>query len=83
MLEVGAAADLVLTNHRPATPLTSGNLAGHFLYAMGAEFVRDVMIAGRWCLKQGEVVSCDEPALRANSVGVARGLHERMAQINE
>ena len=83
VLEVGAAADLVLTNYRPATPLTSDNLAGHFLYAMGAEFVRDVMIAGHWCLKQGEVVSCDERALRANSVGVARGLHERMAQINE
>jgi len=83
VLEVGAAADLVLTNYRAATPLTSDNLAGHFLYAMGAEFVRHVMIAGRWCLEQGEVVSCDERAMRGNSVGVARGLHERMAQINE
>lgn len=83
LLEVGAEADLVLTNFRPATPLSSENLAGHFLYAMGAEFVRHVMIAGRWHLKQGEVVSCDEPALQANSVGVARELHERMARISE
>ena len=83
VLEVGAAADLVLTNYRPATPLNSENLAGHFLYAMGPEFVRDVMIEGRWCLKEGEVVSCDEPQLRADSVEVARGLHERMAQISE
>jgi putative selenium metabolism protein SsnA len=83
MLEVGAAADLVLTSYRPATPLSDENLAGHFLYAMGPEFVSSVMIAGRWCLKNGEVVSCDEPALRAGSVAVARELHERMSDISE
>ena len=83
VLEPGAAADLVLTNYYPTTPLSSENLAGHFIYAMGAEFVRHVMIAGHWRLKEGEVVSCDEPALRANSVKVARELHARMAKINE
>lgn len=83
VLEAGAAADLVLTNYYPATPLTSENLTGHFLYAMGTEFVRDVMIDGRWCLKQGEIISCDELALQANSVGVARKLYERLAQISE
>jgi cytosine/adenosine deaminase-related metal-dependent hydrolase len=83
MLEVGAAADLVLTSYRPATPLSDENLAGHFLYAMGPEFVSSVMIAGRWCLKEEEVVSCDEPALRSASVAIARELHERMADISE
>ena len=77
----GAAADLVLTNYRPATPLTAENLAGHFLFAMGPEFVRDVMVAGWWLMRKGHVVTCDEPALRARSVEVARGLHERMAKI--
>ena len=61
VLEVGAAADLVLTNYRPATPLTAENLAGHFLFAMGPEFVRDVMIDGWWVLRNGHVVTCDEP----------------------
>ncbi|TWU22661.1 amidohydrolase family protein [Bythopirellula polymerisocia] len=77
-LEVGAAADLVITNYRPATPLTSDNLAGHFLFAMGPEFVRDVMIDGRWCLRGGEVVSCDEVALRSEAVTQARELWSRM-----
>ena len=83
LLEVGAAADLVTTNYVPATPLREDNLAGHLLYAMGPEFVRHVMIAGRWCLKDCQVVSCDEQAVRARSVGVARQLHERMAAIPE
>jgi putative selenium metabolism protein SsnA len=77
-LEVGAAADLVLTNYRPATPLDGENLAGHFLFAFGPEFVHSVMIDGHWCLRDGQVVSCDETALRASAAQTARELWSRM-----
>src|SRR4051794_12249147 len=79
LLEPGAAGDLVLTNYRPATPMTAENLAGHFLFAMGPEFVRDVMIGGWWVMRKGHFVTCDEQAIRARSIAVARGLHGRMA----
>ena len=81
VLEPGAAADLVLTNYRPATPLTSENLAGHFLFAMGPEFVCDVMIAGLWQMRMGYVIESDEIALRDRSVEVARALYQRMASL--
>jgi putative selenium metabolism protein SsnA len=81
VLEVGAAADLVLTTYRPVAPLTADNLASHFLYAMGPEYVRDVMIDGWWVTRKGHLVTCDESAIRAQSVEIARGLHERMAAI--
>jgi putative selenium metabolism protein SsnA len=81
VLERGAAADLVLTNYRPATQLTAENFAGHFLFAMGPEFVRDVMIGGWWVMRKGHIVTCDEAEIRARSVEVARGLHQRMAAI--
>jgi putative selenium metabolism protein SsnA len=81
VLEPGAAADLVLTNYRPATPLTAENLAGHFLFAMGPEYVRDVMVAGWWIMRKNHIVTCDEAATRASSVEVARSLHARMAAI--
>jgi putative selenium metabolism protein SsnA len=81
VLEVGAAADLVLTSYRPATPLSADNLAGHFLFAMGPEFVRDVMIAGWWVMRKGHIVTCDERAIRARSVEIARALNQRMAAI--
>jgi cytosine/adenosine deaminase-related metal-dependent hydrolase len=81
-LEVGAAADLVLTSYRPATPLAAENLAGHFIFAMGAEFVRDVMVGGWWVMRKGHVVTCDEPAIRERSVEVARALHVRMDAIS-
>lgn len=78
VLESGAAADLVLTNYRPATPLTAENLPGHLLFAMGPEFVRDVMVAGWWRMRKGHFVTCDERAIRRQSVDVARGLYARM-----
>jgi cytosine/adenosine deaminase-related metal-dependent hydrolase len=77
-LDVGAAADLVLTNYRPATPLTNENLAGHFLFAFGPEFIRHVMIDGHWCLRDSQVTSCDEPAIRAQAVQTTRELWSRM-----
>lgn len=79
VLEPGAAADLVLTDYRPATPLTANNLGGHFLFAMGPEFVRDVMIAGEWLQREQRVIRCDEIALRQNTQRVAAQLYERMA----
>jgi cytosine/adenosine deaminase-related metal-dependent hydrolase len=74
-----AAADLVLSNYRPATPIKADNLASHILFALGPEFVRNVMVDGWWLLRKGHVVACDEPAIRARSVEVAGGLYERMA----
>jgi putative selenium metabolism protein SsnA len=81
VLEVGAAADLVLTGYRPATPLSADNLPGHMIFAMGPEFVRDVMVDGWWMLRGGKVVTCDEAAERAAAVEISRGLHARMAAI--
>jgi cytosine/adenosine deaminase-related metal-dependent hydrolase len=81
VLEVGAAADIVLTNYRPATPLTSDNLAGHVLFAMGPEFVRDVMIGGWWAMRKGHIVTCDEAAIRARSVEIAKAFYQRMSAI--
>ena len=80
-LEPDSAADLVVTNYIPATPLLETNLAGHLIYAMGPEYVRDVMIAGQWCLRAGEVVSCDEAELRNKGLLTTEQLYQRLDQI--
>jgi len=81
VLEVGAAADLVVTDYRPATPLSADNLAAHLIFAMGPECVRDVMVDGRWVLRDAQVCTCDEQAERARLVESSRDLHARMAAI--
>lgn len=80
-LEVGAVADLVLTDYYPATPLIAENLAGHAIFAMGPEYVRHVMIDGKWCLRDRQVVLCDEAKIRSHAVQVTSELHERLASL--
>ena len=77
-LTEGAAADLVVTRYHPATPMTGENLAAHLVYAMGPEFVSDVMVDGHWRIRDGHFVSCDEARIRAAARGIARQLYDRM-----
>ena len=46
-IKPGFVADLVLLDYRNPTPISASNLAGHFLYGMGAHAVETVVINGR------------------------------------
>ncbi len=81
VLEVGAAADLVLTSYRPMTPMAADNLAGHVVFGMGSQYVRDVMVAGTWKLSDGLPVDVDEPEIQRRSAEVTTALHKRLANI--
>ena len=60
----GAAADVVVTDYVPATPLNADNLFGHLVFGMGPQFIRDVMIAGNWVVHERHIVTCDEADVR-------------------
>src|ERR1043166_1433684 len=47
-LDPGAAADIVVTDYQPSTPLTTETAAAHFIFGMSSRHVRHVMVAGRW-----------------------------------
>jgi putative selenium metabolism protein SsnA len=77
-LERDAAADVIITDYRPATPLTNGNLAAHFLGALGVQHVRDVIASGQWALRDRVVKTCDERQVRHSTAEVATKLWARM-----
>jgi cytosine/adenosine deaminase-related metal-dependent hydrolase len=79
-LEPGCAADIVVTDHIPATPMTDDNVAGHLVFSLGARHVKDVMIGGQWRLRDRAVVGLDEPAVRCDAAVVAADLWGRMQQ---
>ena len=81
-LRPGAAADLVVTNYRPATPFSATDLAAHVLFGMSAKNVRHVMIAGRWALFDYKVKTLDEASCRAAAEEVARAVWARMEQMS-
>lgn len=77
-LSVGAAADVVITDYSPFTPLTADNLGGHVLFAMGSQSVTDVLAGGEWALCDRKVQSCDEIDTRRTAINVASALWQRM-----
>lgn len=77
-LRPGAPADLVVLAYRPPTPLTAANLAGHLVFGLGASHVRDVMVAGRWVVRERRHLLVDESQLAARCREAASRLWNRM-----
>jgi putative selenium metabolism protein SsnA len=50
-LRPGASADLIILDYETPTPLTSANLAAHFIFGMNSAQVESVMVAGRFRLR--------------------------------
>ncbi len=80
-LEVGAAADLVITDYRPATSLNGDNAAGHMIFALGPQHVRHVLVTGHWALRDGVAGKIDEDEVRRRVVAQASALWSRMANL--
>ena len=80
-LAVGAAADIVLSEYVPATPLSDDNVPGHLIFGLPGRGARSVMVGGRWRLRDRQVVGLDEPELKHKAVGEARRLWSRIGEI--
>jgi putative selenium metabolism protein SsnA len=80
-LEVGAPADLMVLEYSSPTPLDADNLAGHFIFGLTAAAVRDVMVAGRWVVRDHKHLLVDEEELAARCRASAPVLWERMANL--
>jgi len=80
-LSVGGAADIVITDYVPFTALDSGNFAGHFLFALGSQHVRHVLVDGQWALRERLASACDEISLRRRGVAASQRLWQTMQSI--
>jgi len=78
-IRVGAAADLVLWDYDPPTPLAGGNLAGHMAFGLSSRSVRSVMVAGRFAIEDGKP-AFDAAAIAADAREQARRMWKRMEE---
>ena len=81
-LEPGAVGDVVITRYVPATPLAGDNLAAHWVFALDASYVHHVVVAGRWCLRDGVVQNVSEDEERTRAVHAAESMWKRMAELS-
>ncbi len=76
-LAPGAAADVVVWDYQPPTPLGAENIWGHLLFGLVNCRARDVIVAGNAVLRDGRSTTCDEEALAARCRAAATALWER------
>ncbi|MFI5266905.1 MAG: putative aminohydrolase SsnA [Chloroflexota bacterium] len=77
-IEPGCAADLVVLDYYPPTPMTAANLPWHMIFGMDGGQVRSTMVAGRWLMRDRELLTLDEQEIAANGRDQAAKLWKRL-----
>lgn len=76
-LVAGAAADVILVDYRPFTPLHADNLPWHILFGFEASMVTTTIVAGRVIMRDREILTLDETAIAAAAREYAPKVWER------
>lgn len=74
VLEAGAAADIIVVDYDPLTPLLPENITGHIHFGLSGSMVQTSMINGKLVMRDRELLTVDEKQLRAESRKVAAAL---------
>jgi putative selenium metabolism protein SsnA len=70
-LAPGAAADLVLVDYRPFTPLGPENLPWHILFGFRESMITATIVAGRLLMQDRRLLTLDEEAITARALELA------------
>ena len=73
----GAAADLILVDYQPATPLTAANIGGHLVFAMNESMITTTIVAGEVLMRDRELLTVDEQEVKARCRQAAPAFWER------
>ncbi|ADO74636.1 SsnA protein [Stigmatella aurantiaca DW4/3-1] len=79
-LREGAAADLLLLDYLPPTPLNAGNLAWHVAYGLGSRHVEAVMVEGTWRIWARRPLSVSPSVVADQAREAATAVWARMSQ---
>jgi cytosine/adenosine deaminase-related metal-dependent hydrolase len=74
----GAVADLIVLDYPAPTPLSAQNLVGHLLFVMKSDHLTDVIIAGKFVLRQKNLVGLEVENIYLKSRQAAARLWEKL-----
>ena len=78
VIKEGAAADIIVMDYTPFTPLNENNLDGHMIFGMNGRQCRTTMANGRLLYKDRQFVDIDEEKLSAEIFATAEKLWGRV-----
>ena len=81
LLIEGAAADIILVDYHPTTPLTIGNLPWHIIFGFESSMVTTTICAGKVLMQDRELLTLDEAEITARSREIVPAVWERYTEI--
>jgi len=78
VLEAGAAADIIVTDYDPLTPMHKDNIDGHILFGMSGRSVVTTIINGVVKMKDRELINIDSEAIMTKCREHAGNLAKRI-----
>jgi putative selenium metabolism protein SsnA len=81
VIEKGAAADLMLVDYAPPTPLTAGNLPWHILFGFRESMVTGTIVNGQWLMKDRQLLTLNEAEIAAHARELAPKVWEKYQSI--
>jgi putative selenium metabolism protein SsnA len=76
----GAAADLILVDYEPTTPLTAANLPWHWIFGYEASAITATLSRGRVLMRDRKLLTLDEDAITDRAQSLARDLWKRAGE---
>lgn len=73
----GAAADVILVDYHPFTPMTAGNAPWHILFGFESSMVTTTIVAGRVLMRDRTLLTLDEAAIAEAARAIAPAVWER------
>ncbi|MBI4788585.1 MAG: putative aminohydrolase SsnA [Chloroflexi bacterium] len=79
-LSVGAAADIILLDYAPFTPLSAGNFPWHLIFGMDGTHVTHTICAGKLLMKDRNLLELDEEMIARHAKERAVAVWKRVKQ---
>jgi putative selenium metabolism protein SsnA len=77
-IEVGNAADIIILDYKPTTPINSNNLFSHLLFGSETAGVRDTIINGKIVMRDGKITTINELEVIKKTKNLASKLWKRL-----
>ncbi|HVO44225.1 MAG TPA: putative aminohydrolase SsnA [Aggregatilineales bacterium] len=79
----GAAADLIMVDYQPFTPLTGDNLPWHVIFGFESSMITATIVAGRVLMWDRDLKTLDTAAVAREALAHAPGVWERYRAVAE
>lgn len=77
VLEAGAAADVMIVDYYPFTPLSAGNLPWQIIFGFEASMINTTIASGKVLMRNHQLLHLDEQAIAAEARALAPAVWER------